>query len=73
MVGLIQRPPVPLPDEDDGYLIGHWTGEEMRRAEPHLAGVLSRGAEVHPALQTVQCWLQKAAREPGTMLVGFHG
>ncbi len=73
LTDLVQRPPLELPEGDDGPLIGHWSGDEIRRAEPALAALLAGGGETpHAALATVHGWLLRAAREPDKMLVGCH-
>jgi hypothetical protein len=84
LMDLIGNRPISFPDRDGDCLIGHWSAEEMGRAEPLLAAALAAnppsGSEwpggkdgpLHPTLPVVHGWLQKAVRQPGSMLVGFH-
>jgi hypothetical protein len=71
---LIYRAPISIPEADDWPCVGYWGPKELAAIGP-LAALLIRveDAEVMEALKTAVGWLREAAKQPGSIIVGFHG
>lgn len=72
---LLYACPIKIPMPDDWPLIGHWPGDRLIEAAPVIAGLAASATdhEVAEAFATVEEWCKAAARNPGCMLIGFHG
>lgn len=74
--GLVDRPPVPLPDVSDGPSLGHWTAAEAAAAAPAFRAMRAAGPHGEPwfeeMLDEVGDWLVKMETKPGSMLVASY-
>jgi hypothetical protein len=74
--GLVGRPPVPLPADQLGPSLGHWTGAEVRAAATAFRGMraaLPRGERwFEEMLDEVGGWIKAVEAKPGSMLVAAY-
>ncbi len=65
--------PIPIPEPNDCPAIGRWSPEQVARALRPLRGVLVEEPEDDPGstLLLVRGWVEAAAGQPGSGLVGF--
>lgn len=72
--GLIANPPVPLPEDYDGTLLGYWTAEQILTAAPAFRAMMATRPEPEliPLLEEVAAWIQMIEQQQGNMLVGAY-
>jgi hypothetical protein len=65
--------PVPIPEPDDYPFIGKWTAAELAAAKAafEAADLTDVDPEMAETLQQMRDWVEAAAKNPGTSLVGF--
>ncbi len=71
---LIYSTPVKIPSIDDWPCIGHWGAQQVGQAD-RLAEVAAavEDPEKAEAMHTAVGWLRAAQKQPGSIIVGFHG
>jgi hypothetical protein len=74
--GLVDDPPVPLPDAPDGPWLGHWPGAAVVAAAPAFRAMRAAGPHGEPwfeeLLTEVEEWVAKVEARPGSMLVAVY-
>ena len=71
---LIWQSPFKIPEPDDWPCIGHWTESDIAAAAEAMPRVLAKVEDdIHTAFATALGWCEQARKQPGHMLVGFHG
>jgi hypothetical protein len=74
--GLVCRPPVSLPKNQFGSLLGHWTGAEVRVAAASFRAMRAAGPHgegwFEEMLDEVGEWIVKVEEQPGSMLVAAY-
>src|SRR5262249_42651798 len=68
---LLHRLPAAVPDPRGGPWFGDWPGAGVAAALPRLEALLpSLSGDEHQALVSVQGWVAKAVKQPGSIVVG---
>lgn len=72
--GLVDDPPVPLPDAADGPWMGHWSGAAVVAAAPALRAlvVAAPDPDVQLLLEEIGEWVSKVEAQPSSMLVAMY-
>ncbi len=74
--GLVGRPPVPLPANEFGPSLGHWTGAEVRAAAAPFRAMRAapprRERWFEEMMDEIGDWIAMVEAQPGTMLVASY-
>jgi hypothetical protein len=70
---MFEQLPPGLPNPRGEPLVGYWRESQLAAAQPSLEALLpSLSGDEKQALASVQEWLAKAVKQPGSIIVGFH-